>query len=212
MDLPKAPPPLSSSAWSLTPEEQTQLAERVQRGDAGAEDEFVARFERPVLALLIARTRDAESSRDLTQEVLLGTLLALRQGRLREPDRLAAFVACTARNLVFKYLRARQRGPLPLEETAEALSPWPSPDAVLEAAERRDLVSAALLELEEPERTVLELTWRQDLSPIEIARVLGVSGDVVRSRKSRALKRVVEYVRGRTRSSSGKDSLERGQG
>ncbi|HEV8630041.1 MAG TPA: sigma-70 family RNA polymerase sigma factor [Thermoanaerobaculia bacterium] len=211
MSLPKAPPP-PSSAWSLTAEQQALLAERVRRGEAGAEEDLVACFQRPVLALLIARTRDSEAARDLTQEVLLGTLLALRQGRLREPERLAAFVACTARNLVFKHLRSRGRALQPLEGTAEVPAPGLAPDALLEAAERRELVAAALAELDERERVVLELTWRQDFSPAQIARQLGVSGDVVRTRKSRALKKVVEYVRERTRLRPGKDSLERRQG
>lgn len=211
MSLPNARP-APPAAWSLTPEQQILLAERIQQGDRGAEDEFASRFQRPVLALLIARTRDAESSRDLTQEVLLASLLAIRKGRLREPDRLAAFVASTARNLAFKHLRSRRRGPLPLETTAEWPSPWPTPDASFEAAERRDLVSDALESLDEPERTVLELTWRENLTPRQIAGALGLGGDVVRSRKSRALKKVIELVRLRTRLPSAKDSLEGEQG
>jgi len=196
-------------AWlPLTPEQQALLAERVRQGDKSAEEELVWRFERPILALLIARTRDAESSRDLTQEVLLASLLALRQGRLREPDRLAAFVASTARNLAFKHLRSRRRAPLQLEETAEAPSPRPTPDAWFEAAERTDLVADALQSLDEPERAVLELTWRENLSPRQIARTLGLSSDVVRTRKSRALRKVIEWVRLRTRSPLAKDSLE----
>jgi hypothetical protein len=44
------------------------------------------------IALLVRmRTRDPEAARDLTQEVLLAVMLALRNWHLREGERLAAF-------------------------------------------------------------------------------------------------------------------------
>jgi RNA polymerase sigma factor (sigma-70 family) len=73
-----------------------------------------------------------------------------------------------------------------------------SPTGEYEASERVALVEQALARLEEPERQVLELTWRKGLEPREIAERLGLSGDVVRARKSRALKRIIDYVRTRS--------------
>jgi hypothetical protein len=43
--------------------------------------------------------RNPEAPRDLTQDVLLVVVHALRNGHLREPERLAAFYG-TAHNLV----------------------------------------------------------------------------------------------------------------
>jgi RNA polymerase sigma factor (sigma-70 family) len=180
----------------LSREEQVLLVEGIRRGDPSAEERLVVAFRRPVLCLLTARTRDPEAARDLTQDVLMAALGAVREGRLREADRLAGFVAGTARHLALKYHRSRRRDPLPLEETREPA--MDSPTGEYEASERVALVEQALARLEEPERQVLELTWRKGLEPREIAERLGLSGDVVRARKSRALKRIIDYVRTRS--------------
>jgi RNA polymerase sigma factor (sigma-70 family) len=189
-----------ASPSTFTPEEQARLVERIRAGDAAAEDELVRRFQRPVLAILVARTRDREACRDLAQEAFLAVLQALREGRLREAGKLAAFVSGTARNLALKFIRTRRTQPLPADAAPEpATRPL---DVDLEAHERVGLVSQALGRLEDGERLVLELTWLDGLAPRQIARRLGVSSEVVRTRKSRALKKVVEYVRDRTRIAS----------
>lgn len=180
----------------LSPEEQALLVEAIRRGDPSAEERLIVAFQRPVLCMLTARTRDPEASRDLAQEALMAALKAIREGRLRQADRLAGFVAGTARNLALKYHRSRRVDPLPLEDAPEppADPPWKQ----YEAAERVALVEQALDRLEDAERQVMELTWLEGLEPREIAERLGLSGDVVRARKSRALKKIVEYVRTRS--------------
>ena len=126
----------------------------------------------------------------------MAALKAVREGRLREADRLAGFVAGTARNLALKHQRSRRRDPLPLEDALEPAAGPPTEE--LEAAERVALVEQALDRLEEGERQVMELTWLEGLEPREIAGRLRLSGDVVRARKSRALKKIVNYVRTRS--------------
>ncbi len=180
----------------LSPDEQAFLVEGIRRGDPSAEERLIVAFQRPVLCMLTARTRDPEASRDLAQEALMAALRAIREGRLRHADRLAGFVAGTARNLALKYQRSRRADPLPLE-----LAPEPAgqaPGEKYEAAERVALVKQALNRLEDGERQVLELTWLEGLEPREIAGRLGLTGDVVRARKSRALKKVSGYVRRRS--------------
>jgi len=180
----------------LSREEQVLLVESIRRGDPSAEERLIVAFQRPVLSMLTARTRDPEASRDLTQDALMAALRAVREGRLREADRLAGFVAGTARHLALKYHRSRRRDPLPLEDAVEPAGE--SPTEEYEASERVALVEQALERLEEGERAVLELTWRKGLEPREIAARLGLSGDVVRARKSRALKKIVDYVTDRS--------------
>ncbi len=95
----------------LTPQQQSTLVERIRRREAPAEEELVHLFSNRVAFLVRTRTRDPEAARDLTQEVLLAVVLALRNGHLREAERLAAFVYGTARNVINNYLRTRSRSP-----------------------------------------------------------------------------------------------------
>jgi RNA polymerase sigma-70 factor (ECF subfamily) len=177
----------------ITPQEQSTLTERIRNDDPSAEEELVRVFSRRVALLVFVRTRDREAARDLTQEVMLAVVLALRNGCLREPERLAAFVHGTTRNLVNNYLRTRSRRPREDPIDAESqLAAIPDP---LEDTARSALVRRALRSLDSPDRKILLLTLVQSLKPGEIAQKLGLTPDVVRTRKSRAIKRVTERVR-----------------
>lgn len=103
----------------LSPDEQAFLVEGIRRGDPSAEELLIVAFQRSVLCMLTARTREPEASRDLAQEALMAALRAIREGRLRQADRLAGFVAGTACNLALKYQRSRRADPLPLELAPE---------------------------------------------------------------------------------------------
>ena len=127
----------------LTPQEQSILAERVRGHEPSAEEELVRLFADRVSVLALARTRDRELARDLTQDVMLAVVLALRNGHLREAERLAAFVYGTARNVINNYLRTRSRVPRidPLDVELEAAATRPDP---VENSERAGLVRRAL--------------------------------------------------------------------
>ena len=66
-------------------------------------------YRRGVFVIAVARTRDREAARDLTQEILIAVLKALREGRLRDSEKLSAFIQGTARNLINNYLRTKVR-------------------------------------------------------------------------------------------------------
>src|SRR5689334_14280939 len=91
--------------------EQGRLAARVRDGDRSAEDELVQAFSGRTFALLYARTHDPETARDLLQEVMIVSLLAIRQGQVREPERLGGFILGTAQNLANNHFRQRERRP-----------------------------------------------------------------------------------------------------
>jgi RNA polymerase sigma-70 factor (ECF subfamily) len=178
---------------SLSPEQQSTLAERIRSREPSAEEELVHLFSDRIAFLVLARTRDREAARDLTQDVMLAVVLALRDGHLREAERLAAFVYGTARNVINNYLRTRSR--LPREDPIDAgfhVANIPDP---LENTERSAVVRRALSGLDSTDRKILLLTLVEGLKPGEIAVQLGLTAEVVRTRKSRALKKTIERVK-----------------
>jgi RNA polymerase sigma-70 factor (ECF subfamily) len=181
----------------LTPEQQSTLAERIRGRDASAEEELVRLFSGRIALMARIRTRDAEAARDVTQDVLLAVIRALRNGQLRVAERLTAFVYGTARNLINNHVRTRVRLPPedPLDDTLMAAS---LPDQ-LEDSERAALVRRALAVLDSTDRRILLLTLIEGLKPAEIGARLGMSAEVVRTRKSRALKKTAERVKNLTR-------------
>ena len=177
----------------LTPEQQRALAERVRGREASAEEELVQLFWRRISYVVLFRTRDPEIARDLTQDVLFAVVTALRRGDLRESERLASFVYGTARNVINNYLRDQSRAPRlqPLDAASKVPCSPMSPDD----GERIGIVRRALAALDSIDRQIMMLTLVHGLKPGEIAIRLGLTGEVVRTRKSRALKKVVERVK-----------------
>ena len=177
----------------LSPEQQVTLVERVRQRDGPAEDELVLLFSERIAFLIRTRTRDPEAARDLTQEVLLAAVLALRNGQLREADRLAAFVYGIARNVINNYLRTRSQ--LPCEAAVDPeIHPANNSD-YFQDAERSALVRSAVRVLDRTDRRILLLTLVEGLKPGEIAARLGLTSEVVRTRKSRALKKVTARIK-----------------
>ena len=122
---------------------------------------------------------------------MLAAWRAIRNGQLRDPERLAPFVHGIARNVANNHIRVRAAAPS-LEPLSEANEPIAAPDQ--ESAARRTLVAAALRHLGPEDRRVLVLTLVHGLNPRDIAARLGLGAEVVRTRKTRALKRVIEII------------------
>jgi RNA polymerase sigma factor (sigma-70 family) len=169
------------------------LARQVQAGDRAAESDLVQHFGRRVFAMILARTRNADLAGDLTQDALLGMIVALRAGRVQEIDNLTGFVLGTAQNLIANHFRQQARRPeqQALPEEIPAPPAWDDH----EHQERAALLAKALKRLDANEFQVLRMTLVDNLNPSQIALSLGLSSEVVRQRKSRALKKVSKLVK-----------------
>ena len=175
------------------PDELARVAERIRDGDASAEDELFRQFNDRIRMFVSVRTRDPELARDLCQEIMVHVLNALRRGQLREPERVGAFVYGTARNVVNNHFRT-SRPERSVELTAEVTSDSPDPADQFETRQRQVLVRRALSHLERRDSRILLMTLVDGLKPGEIANRLGLTSEVVRTRKSRALRRIVERI------------------
>lgn len=165
------------------------LAQRIRVGDRSAEDELVTTYRRAVLIIAVARTRDRDTAADLTQEILIAVLKSLRQGQLRDPSKLAAFIQGTSRNLINNYLRAKVRHPeVELDDTAHTADPVEG----LESLERGRLVRRELQSFSATDQEILLLSLVDGHSLAEVALKVNLSHDAVRARKSRAVRKIIK--------------------
>ena len=172
----------------LTIEEQASLVGRIRNGDEQAEARLVELFSRPVRVMARVRAGRRLEEDDLTQEILMAAIAAVRRGQLREADRLGAFVAGIARNVINNRLRSARAGFERLDQHEDAAVA----DLRVEVA-RRELAASlrrGLEQLSVEDRRILVLTLIDGLRAADIAERMGVTEEVVRARKSRALKRL----------------------
>jgi len=169
------------------------LVERIRLGESEAEAELVERFHCRIFAMVLARTGDREVASDLTQEVMISVLCALREGRLRDHASLAGYICTTARNRISYFFRGRgQRNEVALPSEIEI--DLPDPEQCFEDAERHRLALQAIRDLKSSDQAILQLSLIDGLNPTEIAARMGLSSEVVRKRKSRALRRVRDFL------------------
>jgi RNA polymerase sigma-70 factor (ECF subfamily) len=167
--------------------EQTD-AELVRQIGAGggreAEAELFRRMAPRIRLYGLRHLRDEYAADDLTQQVFITTLEALRAGRLREPDKLASFVLGTCRMTVLDLRRGAQRHSRLLEEFGEALVP-----SARSAPPRmdRERLARCVQGLKERERTVIMMSFYDERTSADVAGFLGLSEANLRVIRHRAV-------------------------
>lgn len=178
----------------------TALSERIKRGDRAAENELVGLYSGQVFAMAMVRVRDREAVRELVDDVMMATVTAIRRGTVHDTARLGAFIHGTALNLVHSHLRERGRMPRGIGTGEEPMTP-----DLAESCERDsdlDAVRSCVQRLHVQDQQVLFMSLTEGLKPGEIALRLGISAEVVRQQKCRALKRLKEMLNGASRNLS----------
>jgi RNA polymerase sigma factor (sigma-70 family) len=195
---------------SLTQEaalENERLVKAIVDGDHEAEHVFAVRYQRPVKVMLLARSRNPDLASDLLQEVMIEAICALRRGQLREPAKLSSFVIAIARNLLNSHYRGEGRRPESLELPDDLPDLSPQSNGV-EEMEREQLALSAIASLEPVDRSILQMTLVDGLKPGVIAVRLRLSPDVVRQRKLRATRKVIDFVQRKSQTISFSHSVK----
>ncbi|MEM1182802.1 MAG: sigma-70 family RNA polymerase sigma factor [Acidobacteriota bacterium] len=175
MTLATAPlPPFRSAAERLA-----DLVTRTSAGDRDAEAELVAELSRGTLLFIRRLTQDVELAEDLCQETFRIVLMSLREGRLKNPKRLAAFVQGTAKNLLRSEWRKRDRRGLHSDVSGLSLQDEsPDPWDRARQAEDRAHVRQILDEMpSERDRQVLYRHYLEDQEKSEICSRLGIAAE-----------------------------------
>jgi RNA polymerase sigma-70 factor (ECF subfamily) len=162
-----------------------ELARQIGAGnDPEAETELYRRMAPRVRLYGLRHLRDEHAADDLTQQVLITTIEALRAGRLREPEKLAAFVLGTCRMTVLDQRRGAQRKERLLAQFGADLPSTVQPSIPHLDHER---LSRCVQNLKERERTVIVMTFYDEQTGADVANFLGVSEANVRVIRHRAI-------------------------
>ena len=179
-----------------TPPDDAALAQRVAQAapatDPAAEAELCRRFAPRVRLYGLRHLRDEAAAADLMQQVMLMLIERLRAGALREADKLASFVFGICRMVVLDLRRQYARRERLLETYGEAL--LPAEPAPVDLDSKR--LAHCLEHLPERERTVLLLTFYDDMPAETLARELNLSPANVRVIRHRGLERLRACVSG----------------
>jgi len=170
-----------------------ELVRRVQRGERGAFDLLVLRYQHKVVKLVSRLLRDPSEAEDVAQEAFVKAYRAL--GSFRGDSAFYTWLYRIAVNTARNTMAARQRRPLAYEaELSEneqtvvesRMRHGDTPEATVLSDEIHRTVNSAVEELPEDLRTAIILREIEGLSYEEIAEAMDCPVGTVRSRIFRA--------------------------
>jgi RNA polymerase sigma-70 factor (ECF subfamily) len=180
----------------LRPLEESELIGLAKDGDVGAYEELVRRYQGLAVRTAHVVLRGASEAEDAAQEAFVKAYHALSRFREGAPFRPWLLRIVTNEAINRRKASGRQvRLALRLaESTGESDRPSgdaaPSPEAAVLAADERATLLAAVNRLREEDRMVLGYRFFLGLSEAETAGALGCALGTVKSRQSRALRRL----------------------
>jgi RNA polymerase sigma-70 factor (ECF subfamily) len=183
-------------------EPSRELIDRAQRGEPEALTELVLSQQHYVYSIAMSVLKDPEDAADLTQDVFVRLLRALPQ--YNGESRFTTWLYRLVVNMGRDELRRRGRQvPVALpddEQEQDPLAlvadddPWNDPALALESQEVRDRVRHALDQLEEHYRLVLALYYFEDMKYNDIAEVLDIPLNTVKSHIRRGKERLAAIM------------------
>jgi len=177
-----------------------QLLEGCRRGEESAWEALVGRYQRLIYAIPRRAGLDEDAASEVFQEVF-ATLLE-NADSIEQPSRLQAWLVTTAKRKTWRMI-SRARAVRPFDDSEHEGEVYRLadegllPDEALEQLEEQHLVRAALSELEERCRLLLQMLFYSAEPPAysEIAAALGTSEGSIGPTRARCLKKLLDLLR-----------------
>jgi RNA polymerase sigma-70 factor (ECF subfamily) len=155
--------------------------------DPDAESEFCRRFAPRIRLYGLRHLRNEAAAADLTQDVLIMVLQKLRAGGVEDLERITSFVFGSCRQMVADSRRTQGRRERLIETFSADL---PSVLDESSDAPHEGRLQECLTRLPDRERTVLVMSFFDDLAADAVGRELGISAGNVRVIRHRGLERL----------------------
>lgn len=170
-----------------------ELVKRVQKGDKGAFDLLVLKYEHKIVNLVMRYVRDPETALDISQEAFIKAYRALP--RFRGDSAFYTWLYRIAVNTAKNHLAAQKRRPSDIELDLQdpdqyglhaKLKETDTPEAVSLSQELQETLERAIQSLPDDLRTAIVLRELDGMSYEEIAQTMDCPVGTVRSRIFRA--------------------------
>ncbi len=170
-----------------------QLVKRVQKGDKGAFDLLVLKYQHKIVNLVMRYVRDPDQALDITQEAFIKAYRALPN--FRGDSAFYTWMYRIAVNTAKNHLAAQRRRPMDIEldlqdpeqyDLHAKLKETDTPEGVTLSRELQETVEKAIAALPDDLRTAIILRELDGMSYEEIAQTMDCPVGTVRSRIFRA--------------------------
>ena len=202
---------------------QSELIGRAQDGDAAALEALVASQQRYVYSIALSVMKNPADAADMTQEAFVRMIRSL--GTYRQETKLTTWLYRLVVNVCLDELRRRKR---PLEsldangswddeddaapERVADRDRWAQPETNVELRESAGEVHRALAALGTAQRLALTLHYFEEMTDVEIAAVMGVPVNTVKSHIHRGKAKLLALLGGTDAGTRQRNAGTRGRG
>ncbi|MDH4125906.1 MAG: RNA polymerase sigma factor RpoE [Gammaproteobacteria bacterium] len=174
-------------------ETDLELVKRVQKGEKGAFDLLVLKYEHKIVNLVMRYVRDPETALDISQEAFIKAYRALP--RFRGDSAFYTWLYRIAVNTAKNHLASQRRRPMDVELDLQdpeqyglhaKLKETDTPEAISLSKELQEILERAIHALPDDLRTAIILRELDGMSYEEIAETMDCPVGTVRSRIFRA--------------------------
>jgi RNA polymerase sigma-70 factor (ECF subfamily) len=160
----------------------TTYIENLRSGDVPTQTHFVGYFTELLHLKLRSRLQSKDAIEDVRQETFARVLTTIRkEGALRQPDRLGAFVNTVCNHVLLEHYRSSSRSQS-LDEEGQPEIPSPGADAlgIVMTGQLKGKVRAILLEMPDRDRALLKAVFLDEKDRDEVCREFGVDREYLR--------------------------------
>ena len=155
--------------------------ERLQAGDFRTQEHFVAYFSELIQLKLRSRLHSPQAIEDVRQETFTRVFAALRGGKIRQPDRLGAFVNSMCNNVLLEHYRASSRDSS-LDDEEQQDFPATNVDVLgaVAAKQMGEKIREILEEMPERDRRLLREIFLEERDKDDVCHDFGVDREYLR--------------------------------
>ena len=155
--------------------------ERLQAGDFRTQEHFVAYFSELIQLKLRSRLNSPQAIEDVRQETFSRVFAALRDDKIRQPDRLGAFVNSMCNNVLLEHYRANSRDDS-LDDDQERDFPAANVDVLGAIANQQmaEKIREILEEMPERDRRLLREVFLEERDKDAVCKDFGVDREYLR--------------------------------
>jgi RNA polymerase sigma-70 factor, ECF subfamily len=171
------------------------LIRSIATADKHAMRILFARHNVQVFRFLLRFVGDKSAAEDLVSEVFLDVWR--QAGRFQGRSQVTTWLLAIARNKALSALQRRSTEELDEDAAAAIEDPHDNPEAMLQNRQKTELLLKCLRQLSAAHREIIDLVYYHEKSIAEVAQIVGIPPNTVKTRMFYARKRIAELMAAR---------------
>src|SRR5262245_60014811 len=170
-----------------------RLVEWIGTGNKLAMQVLFARYHVRVYRFILRSIGNASVAEDLTSDVFLS--VRRQAGRFQARSTVSTWLLAIARHKAISELRRRREEQIDISEI-ELEDPSDDPEIAFQKKDWGETIRHCLMQLSAEQREIIDLTYYHGKSVEEVAEIIGIPRNTVKTRMFRARRRLSEMLEG----------------